>query len=52
MVYFPTLPYGSENWMMVTKHENRITGAEVKYLGKCTGKQEETELDVAKLEEY
>jgi hypothetical protein len=24
----------------------------VKYLGKCTGKQEETELDVAKLEEY
>ena len=38
--------------MMLTRHESRITGAEVSYLINAWGKQEEIELEIAKVEEY
>jgi len=34
MVYIPTLPCDSKSWMMLTKHESRITDAEMRYLKK------------------
>jgi hypothetical protein len=38
MVYLPTPFYGSDSWVMLLKHEIRITGAEMRCLRKCKGK--------------
>jgi len=37
-VYVPPLLYDSESWTMLTKHESRITGTELRHLRKCMGK--------------
>jgi len=37
-VYAPTLLYDSESWTMLTKHESRITGTEMRHLRKYMGK--------------
>jgi hypothetical protein len=36
-VYLPTQLSDSGRWTMLTQHESRITGAEMRYLRKCTG---------------
>jgi hypothetical protein len=38
MVDLPTLPHGSDSWIMLTKQERRIKGVEMRYLRKCTRK--------------
>jgi hypothetical protein len=43
MVYLPRLLYDSESWTMLTKHESRITGAELEVLKK-NGRQERTKM--------
>jgi hypothetical protein len=36
--YLCTLLSGSESWIMLTKHESRITGTVMMYVRKCVGK--------------
>jgi hypothetical protein len=50
-VCLPTLLCGAVSWTVLIKHESKITGAEMRYLRRSTGKQEATELETAKLEE-
>lgn len=38
IVYLRTLLSGSESWIMLTKHESRITGTVMRYVRKCVGK--------------
>jgi hypothetical protein len=52
VVYLSALFCGSEMWMMLTKHESRITGAEMRCIKNAWGKQAERELEIARLEEY
>ena len=51
MVYLPTLLYGSESWVMLTKHEIKSTDAEMRYLRKYTVKTKKDRI-INKLEEY
>jgi hypothetical protein len=51
-VYLPTLLRGSESCAILTELLTRLTGAEVGYLRKCTGKPVEIELEIAKLQGY
>lgn len=37
-IYLPTLMYAGESWTMTSKHESRITSAEMRYLRKVVGK--------------
>jgi hypothetical protein len=37
-VHKPTLIYGSESWIMLDKHNSRITGAEMRFLRAAAGK--------------
>ena len=51
MVYLPTLPCGSKSWVMLTKHESRITDAEMRYLKKYSVNTKRDSI-TNKLEEY
>jgi len=51
-VYLPTLLRDSESCAIRTERLTRLTGAEMRYLRKGTGKPVEIELEIAKLEEY
>jgi hypothetical protein len=37
-LYLRTLLSGSESWIMIPKHESKITGTVIRYVRKCVGK--------------
>jgi hypothetical protein len=44
-IYLPTV-----SWTTLKKNESRLTGAEMRYFGKCRKKQGEIVMEIAKLE--